>query len=159
MKTVIIKSIMVVIIVIAMVHYALYLKTGKLPWAGGGGSGISLPITLPDIGIQGVQKLVPSSKTRVYKWVDERGVLNYSQEPPPANLEGQVVEVDGNINIIQSTPVPPADADHSPSRPRSTLIGEAGAFDAEKTPIEKAQEVKALLEARDREQKKILDSI
>jgi hypothetical protein len=158
MKTIVIKSIMVVIIVIAMVHYALYLKTGRLPWADGRGPSISLP-GMPDLNMQRVQELVPSSKTRVYKWVDENGVLNYSQEPPPANVEGQVVEVDANVNIIQSTPVPAPESDQAQGRPRSIFIGEGGTGAEEKTPVEKAQEVKELLEARDREQKKILDSL
>lgn len=151
MKTVIIKSVMLVFIVIGLVHYALYLKTGRLPWAGWQGPQLSLPASLPSVG-----KLAPSSKTEVYKWVDENGVVNYSQEPPPANTDGQVLVVDANTNVIQGIKL----TQESPAAaPASVLIGDSAAGGNEKTPIEKAQEAKALLEARDRAQKSILDSL
>lgn len=151
MKTLIVKSIMMLVVIVGLIHYALYLKTGQLPWGTDWkGPSLSVPVSLPS-----VDNMLPSSKTRVYKWVDEHGVVNYSQEPPPANLQGQTLEVDSNVNIIQGTPLPEP-SDDSP-RPRSVLLGEPGG--EEMTPIEKAIEAKELLEARDREQKKMLDSL
>lgn len=158
MKTVIIKSIMLIVVVIGLVHYALYLKTGRLPWGSSGGPNLSLPASLSKASLPTMDKVMPASTTKIYKWVDENGVLNYSQEPPPASANGELVEVNANVNIIQSTPVPTAEPTAA-GRPKSALIGNSSLGDSEKTPVEKAQEAKDLLEAREREMKKILDNL
>jgi hypothetical protein len=155
MKTAIVKSLMVVVVVIAMVHYALYLKTGRLPWDTGV---LNKPLSagLPQVSLD---KMLPtSSKTKVYKWVDEQGVTNFSQEPPPAAIASEVLEVDANVNLIQSTPVM-SELKATAARPRSILIGDSSNGTAEMSPIEKAQAATAALEARNHEQKKILDSL
>lgn len=152
MKTIIVKSIMMVIVVIAMVHYALYLKTGRIPWEGWQGPNISLPRSLPK-SLPQAKNLLPGTKTRVYTWVDGNGVTHYSQEPPPANVSGRELEVDSaSVNVMQSVAIPPPDeAEAGPA---------AGNFGTgEKTPLQKTQEAAALLEARDAKQKKILDSL
>ena len=162
MKTLFVKSIMLLVVIVGLIHYALYLKTGQLPWGDGWkGPNLPTPSSLPGIdSLLSVDNLAPSSKIRVYKWVDEHGVVNYSQEPPPANLQGQTLEVDSNVNIILGMPLPEPGSSTDNQRPRSVLLGEAGeSAEAEKTPIEKAIEAKELLEARDLEQKKILDSL
>jgi hypothetical protein len=161
MKTLIVKSIMMIIIIVAMVHYALYLRTGKLPWSGWQGETISLPTSLPILptSLSNAEDMLPSSKTRVYKWVDEQGVLNYSQEPPPASITSKAMDVDANVNLIQGTPLPQIEESDTSSRPRSVLLGESGYGEEEQTPIEKAEEARALLEEREKEMKKILDSL
>lgn len=153
MKTLIVKCVMMVIIVIGLVHYALYLKTGQLPWQSPM-LGNLVTETLPAISLESVKP--GSDKTRVYKWVDEQGVVNYSQEPPPDQANTEMLEIDPDVNLIQGTPVT---APVAAPRPRSVLIGDSSSSEGSQTPIEKAQAAKALLEARDREQKKILDSL
>lgn len=147
MKTIIAKSIMMVIVIIAMVHYALYLKTGRIPWEGWQTPKLSLPTDLAK-----AKNVLPGSKTRVYTWVDDNGVTHYSQEPPPAHITGRELEVDAaNVNVMQSVAVPERDDE---VRTQGTITG-----GGERTPLEKAQEAAALLEAREMKQKKILDSI
>lgn len=152
MKSAIIKSFMVVFIVIALVHYALYLRTGRLPW-GESSPGMpsfskSLPTSLPS-----VESLTSGGKTQVYKWVDENGVIHYSQEPPPEEAQAQSLELDpANLNVM-AAPVPL-------EAPASGPVGrEPPPFDDGKTPIEKAREAAELLQARDQAQKKMLDSL
>lgn len=157
MKTLIIKSIMLVIIIVALGHYALYLKTGQLPWVNWQGPAISLP-SWP-LSTEHTNSILPSSKTKIYTWVDEQGVLNYSQESPPANLASKEIEVDGNINLMQATPLPkPSNAD-TPTGRRSLLLGDGSPSDDARSPIEKAEDARALLEAREQEMKKILDTL
>lgn len=152
MKSAIIKSFMVVFIVIALVHYALYLRTGRLPW-GESSPGMpsfskSLPTSLPS-----VESLTSGGKTQVYKWVDENGVIHYSQEPPPEEAQAQSLELDpANLNVM-AAPVPQEAPASSP------VVGGPSSFDDGKTPIEKAREAAELLQARDQAQKKMLDSL
>lgn len=158
MKSAIIKSFMVVFIVIALVHYALYLRTGRLPW-GESSPGMpsfskSLPTSLPK-SLPTVESLTSGGKTQVYKWVDENGVIHYSQEPPPeeAQAQAQSLELDpANLNVM-AAPVPQEAPASSP------VVGGPSSFDDGKTPIEKAREAAELLQARDQAQKKMLDSL
>jgi hypothetical protein len=47
----------------------------------------------------------PSSHTKVYKWQDEEGVWQFSNQPQ--DMEGaEVVEIDNNINTIAAFKVP-----------------------------------------------------
>jgi hypothetical protein len=48
---------------------------------------------------------------QVYKWTDERGVVNYSSTPPPKGRSGQVVDEDkGRVSTIPVEPGPTAPA-------------------------------------------------
>lgn len=153
MKAVIVKCLMMLVIIVGLVHYALYLKTGQLPWQSPMLNNV-LSESLPALPLESVKR--GSGKTQVYKWVDEQGVLNYSQEPPPATVTSEVLEVDPNVNLIQGTP---PSAPIAATRPHSILIGDSTTNEQAQTPIEKAQAAKALLEARNREQQKVLDSL
>lgn len=153
MKAVIVKCLMMLVIIVGLVHYALYLKTGQLPWQSPMLNNV-LSESLPALPLESVKR--GSGKTQVYKWVDEQGVLNYSQEPPPATVTSEVLEVDPNVNLIQGTP---PSAPIAATRPHSILIGDSTTNEQPQTPIEKAQAAKALLEARNREQQKVLDSL
>jgi hypothetical protein len=51
-----------------------------------------------------------AAHAQVYKWTDERGVVNYSSSPPPAGRTGKVVnEESGRVSTIP-TELPPAAA-------------------------------------------------
>jgi len=150
MKSAIIKAFMLLFVVIGLVHYALYLRTGRLPWADGspGVPSISLPKSLPRL-----DSPISGGKTQVYKWVDENGVIHYSQEPPPDGTQAQSLELDpADVNRIPA-PVPQETLAATP-----TANGPA-VLDDGKTPIEKAREAAELMKARDQAQQKILDSL
>lgn len=46
--------------------------------------------------------LAPLAQAQTYKWVDERGVVNYSNTPPPAAAKAQ--PVDDRISVYASDP-------------------------------------------------------
>src|SRR5690606_4747474 len=104
-----------------------YLKTGRLPWDSGV---LNSPLSagLPSVSLDTMLPI--SSKTTVYKWVDEQGVTNFSQEPPPAAVTSEVLEVDANVNLMQSTPVM-SESQATAARPRSILIGDSSTGTAE----------------------------
>jgi hypothetical protein len=47
--------------------------------------------------------LIPAARAETYKWVDERGVVNYSNTPPPATAKATQGIAD-RISIIESDP-------------------------------------------------------
>jgi hypothetical protein len=45
------------------------------------------------LGLCGVVAVTPVSSAELYKWVDESGVTQYSQTPPPGNTEVQTLDI------------------------------------------------------------------
>src|SRR5262245_43483113 len=47
----------------------------------------------------------PASAAQLYKWVDERGVTNYSNQPPAdPKAAGKVAPVEGNLSVYSPDP-------------------------------------------------------
>lgn len=73
---------------------------------------------LPD-----VESEAPGQPEKVYRWQDENGVWQFSNQPQDAVIAdalGETVEYDGNINTIPAIQAPPASASSSKS-PTSQL--------------------------------------
>ena len=64
--------------------------------------------------------VVPLAQAQTYKWVDERGVVNYSNTPPPHAAKAQPVEE--RISVYASAPA---------SAPSSTVDQRLAALEAE----------------------------
>src|SRR5882757_4555730 len=56
-----------------------------------------------------------SAQAETYKWVDEKGVTNYSSTPP-ASKPAQAVKVDDRLSTYQPAPLPQQDPAASAAR-------------------------------------------
>lgn len=53
-----------------------------------------------------------AAQAEVYKWVDERGVVNYSSSPPPGDRKATVLPPDNPaVTVVPAPRLPKADAD------------------------------------------------
>ncbi len=111
MKKIIFKAVMMVVVMVGMSNYAMYLMTGKSPLQGFSLSSlmpskIDMPdLSMPDVGLS------ESKPVSVHKWVDERGVVHYSQQAPAGEkvAEATVVTIDpATVNSIEQPPSIPA---------------------------------------------------
>lgn len=96
----------------------------------------------------------PGSPVEVHRWQDEDGQWHYSDEAPGQSSE--IITVDPNVNVIQSTPVEksPAAADQpAPDAPQPKASEPPSVFNA----IDETNQVKEELEQRNQELKKRLD--
>lgn len=97
----------------------------------------------------------PGSPVKVHRWQDEEGQWHYSDEAPSQNSE--VITVDPNVNVIQSTPVtkPPAAEATAPAteKPEPKTDKLPSVFH----PIDETNKVKEELEQRNEELKQRLD--
>ena len=48
-----------------------------------------------------------ASAQQVYRWVDENGVVHYSDQPPPDQSDADIVDVDTGSTFSSPTPAPP----------------------------------------------------
>ncbi len=91
-----------VVVMLGVMLYAVYLRTGRVPWQDLGAfkkPNISVPKKLSLPGKKAKKELV-------YKWQDADGVWQYSQEPPPERESYSQIEVDPNANVVAAVPTP-----------------------------------------------------
>ncbi len=96
----------------------------------------------------------PGSPVEVHRWQDEDGQWHYSDEAPTQG--GEVITVDPNVNVIQSTPVrkaPAADTAQPDTEPQPAVSEPPSVFNA----IDETNQVKEEMEQRNEALKKRLD--
>ncbi len=96
----------------------------------------------------------PGSPVEVHRWQDEDGQWHYSDEAP--GQDSEVITVDPNVNVIQSTPVTktPATKSVQPDpEPEPAVSEPPSVFNA----IDETNQVKEELEQRNEALKKRLD--
>lgn len=146
-KKLVIKVIVLVVVMVGISNYAVYLMTGRSPFS-------AKDIALPSIS---VPKL-PAGKDTAYKWVDEKGVVHYSTEPPPqAAANAQKIEVDPNQNLVKGVE-PAAESSGEPVDQTAPTLQSPYSPGAAQKLIEDAKNVQNLLNERYEMQKKIIDA-
>lgn len=97
MKKLVTKAVLVVVIALGASNYMLYIMTGKTPFD-------SSDMKVPDLSFSSpkLDDINPlSDSNKVYKWVDENGVTQYSSEAPPESVKSKILDIDPNVNVVQ----------------------------------------------------------
>ena len=122
------KMLMVVGLVLGAFNYYLVLTTGRSMFTDLALQAPQLP-DLPTLELPSFENPIADllksddapvsapapSITKVYKWRDANGQVNYSTTPPPAGLQAETLSVDSRTNII-----PALETGASLSAPRNT---------------------------------------
>ncbi len=53
-----------------------------------------------------LSNVVTDEKVQIYKWRDEKGIMQFSNTPPPTGGNAERVELDPNSNLMQAVKVP-----------------------------------------------------
>ena len=53
-----------------------------------------------------ISDVVTREKVQVYKWRDKEGVMQFSNEPPPNDVDVQQIELDPNSNVLEAVKAP-----------------------------------------------------
>lgn len=102
MNKLIVKIVFMVAFMVGLTSYMTYVQTGKSPFNFD-------DISAPDISLDAdsIKGLLPSGggggsdKDVFYKWVDDDGLMQYTQVPPPEHIQAEVISLDPNMNVIQ----------------------------------------------------------
>ncbi|MFT5082355.1 MAG: hypothetical protein ACI9Y1_000380 [Lentisphaeria bacterium] len=165
MGKLIFKMVVMVVIFIGISNYMLYIMTGKLPFD-------IRSISMPSFSVDELMPSAPalgalssgSDTETVYKWVDENGVTQYSNEQPPqlgeVNTEQslKVLILDPNENIIQAVKIPAKEEVKkkvAPDLPTGNVYNPANV----KKLMDDAKNVKKLLDDRAKAQEKLLNDM
>jgi len=144
------KIAMMLFVMLGISNYGFYLMTGKNPFSG---------FKLPDFSPPSLSdNPLGNGKETAYKWTDEHGVTHYSNEAPPVELAAEVLEVDPNVNVIQSVEVPKKDTRQEPSA-ITPVEGPLYKPENIKKLIDDAKNVEKVLQDRHEKQEEIINSM
>ncbi len=111
MKKLIIKCVVMVTIFLGISQYFVYLTTGKKPlegWFDGWETPDISTINMDAINMGALKDVIaddtaPTGNQTIYKWVDDNGVTQYSESPPPeeASTATETLNVNPDTNIVQ----------------------------------------------------------
>lgn len=147
MTKLVVKIIIMIVVMLGVSNYVLYIMTGKTPFTSD---------SLPSLDtVKDLTPAIPAGKDTAYKWVDEKGVVHFSTEPPPEEQQAERLEVDPNVNVIKS--VKPREQESPETAPAPELQSPYTPEGAKKL-IDDARNVQKLLDDRYEKQKEIIDS-
>ena len=102
--------------------------------------------------------VVVDKKVQVYKWRDQDGVMQFSNQPPPDAHNAEQIVLHPDSNVVQAVTVseketaqPIANADNRAATPYS--------INGMKQVVDDAKGIEEMLQQRDEQQQKILNDI
>lgn len=106
MKSTIISMFIVLIVMITLPMFLF--GNGELAQKFGFGSGDDGE-TIEELRVKApknIQTVVTDEQVEVYKWVDEHGVIQFSNRPPEKSRESEKIVLSPNTNIISAIRIP-----------------------------------------------------
>lgn len=98
-------------------------------------------------------------KVQVYRWRDEYGVMQFTNTPPPAGLQAEIVELTPNTNIVKAVEVPAEDDEQKSSGPRVMTTGNPYSPGGMKDMLEATAGLKDGMDEKQLEQQQLIEQI
>jgi hypothetical protein len=98
-------------------------------------------------------------KVQVYRWRDEYGVMQFTNTPPPAGLQAEIVELTPNTNIVKAVEVPAEDDEQKSSGPRVMTTGNPYTPAGMKDMLEATAGLKDGMDEKQLEQQQLIEQI
>jgi hypothetical protein len=155
MKSTIISMFVVLIVMVALPM--IFLGEGnfaeKLGFSGFGGKGGS-PAKLPT----NVKAAVTDKKVEVYTWVDENGIKQFSNTPPPEGGDSEKMVLSPNTNIMDPVNIPEEEVEVA-SRPRVYNLGNPYTPGGMKDVVDNTKDIKETMGQRQADQEKMMQDL
>ena len=157
MKSTIISMFIVLIVMITLPMYLLNddnfaQKLGQI-W--GNGDGVTTDAQTN--GPKNVKTVVTDKKIEVYKWMDEHGVMQFSNVPPESR-ESEMMVLSPETNVMDAIKIPEKEAELV-GRPNVTSLGSPYSPDGMKKLVDESIEMKETLNQRQADQEKMIKDI
>ena len=108
-------------------------------------------------GTKNLSSVVTDEKVRVYKWRDENGVIQFSNEPPPSSIHSEQIVLDPNSNVIQAVKVAEKEEEVKPVA--KTESASPYSVNGMKKVVDDAKGVEEVLQRRHAKQQKMMDDL
>ena len=109
-------------------------------------------------GAKNLSGVVTDEKIRVYKWRDENGVIQFSNEPPlSSSIDSEQIMLDPNSNVIQAVKV--AEKEEEVKSVVKTESANPYSVNGMKKVVDDANDVEEVLHRRHAEHQKMMDEL
>ena len=120
---------------------------------------IDFDIDFGGFGKQGTGRLssvITDEKVHVYKWRDQNGVMQFSNEPPPLSVDAEQIVLDPNSNVIQAVKVAEKEEVAPVVKAESASPYSVNGM---KKVVDDAKGVEQVLQKRHEEQQKVIENL
>lgn len=157
MKSTIISMFIVLIVMITLPMYLLnddnfVQKFGQI-W----GNGDGVTTNAQNNGPKNVKTVVTDKKIEVYKWIDEYGVMQFSNLQP-VSLESELMVLSPETNVMDAIKIPEKEAELT-GTPNVTSLGSPYSPDGMKKLVDESIEMKDTINQRQADQEQMIKDI
>ncbi len=157
MKSTIISMLIVLVVMVAlpMIFLGENNFAEKFGFSGFGKQSASNPAsTLPE----NVKPVVTDKKVEIYTWVNEQGIKQFSNTPPPQGGNSEKIVLSPDTNVIQGIKVPEEETEVA-AGPKVLSVGNPYTPGGMKEVIDSASDIKETMGQRQAEQDKMLQQL
>ncbi len=108
---------------------------------------------------ENVSSVTTDEEVTVYQWVDEQGIKQFGNTPPPGAVNVQTINLKPNTNIMKAVKVPEEEEEPEQGPKITNIVKNPYSPDGIKGAIDDAKGVQDTLDKRMEEQQKLLDSL
>ena len=105
-----IVSMSIVLIVLMIIPVFMFGEDNLLERFGFGSGGSGLFDVQKDKTPRNVQAVTTDKRVELYKWVDEHGVVQFSNIPPEQGIASEKIVLSPNVNVMDAVKVPEKEA-------------------------------------------------
>jgi hypothetical protein len=107
-----------------------------------------------------LSSVVTDKKVQVYKWRDEKGVMQFSNVAPPTDRNAERVELDPDSNLMQAVKVPEKTPEKAaPKKVTQTKLPNLYSVKGAKKLMDKTRDVEELLKQRHEQQQEAINNL
>ena len=103
--------------------------------------------------------VVTDEKVKLYKWRNADGVMQFTSDPPPSTIAAEQIELNPNSNVIPAIKISKKEVKVESKPVAKTKIANPYAAKEMKKMMDDARGVEAMLQQRNEQQQKMLDSL
>ena len=102
-----------------------------------------------------IKPAVTDKRVEVYKWVDEHGVTQFSNTPPPENGASEKIILTPDINVMNAVKIPEKES-QTASGPQIFQVGNPYSPGGMKDVVDSAKDVQEMVDQRKVDQDKMM---
>lgn len=106
-----------------------------------------------------LSNMTNDNKIQVYKWRDQNGVMQFSNEPPPATIDAEQIELNPNSNVVQAIKIPEKKSIEKVKNVAKTDMPNPYSVKGMKKVMDDAKNVEHILQQRHEDQQKMLNDL
>jgi len=152
-------SMIIVLLLMIVVPLVFMGNDNLVRQMGFGAGGSSKKVDLKAIAPKNLTNVVTNEKVEIYKWRDQYGVVQFSNKPPEANNNPELIVLSPNTNIIKAIEIPKEEKKEEKTAAPTGGVSNPYTPGGIKELIEQTAGLQKLMDGRNADQQKSLEKM